>query len=122
MSDIDPDKIIDLGKTHDEEFGLNEPENDKVFYPHLRLDAGIIPGDIGSDMFLKVLVKKTSIDIAENGGNEGFEIRNMRIIGHADGNTDHNSDHGSDHNSGDDFDKAVEIVIEKKIKIQPEEK
>ena len=76
MSDIDSDKIIDLGKTHDEEFGISETSEDKIFYPTMNLDAGIIPGDVGSEMFLKVLVKKVSSDISEDGGNERFEIRN----------------------------------------------
>jgi len=109
--DIDPDKIIDLGKSRDEEFGSPSSEENKVFFPTMGLDVGMIPGEVGSKMFLKVMVRKVSSDIEHD--NERFEIQNMRVLGSAD----------SDHKEAEadmNFDRAVEIVIEKKIKIQPE--
>ena len=74
--DIDPDKIIDLGKSRDNDFpSITSEEKDKVFFPTMNLDIGMIPGEVGSRMFLKVMVRKVSSDIEHN--DERFEIQNM---------------------------------------------
>ena len=104
---IDPDKIIDLGKSSDEEFNIGSEDKNKVFFPTLNLDMGVIPGEMGSKMFLKVMVKKVSADLSND--DERFEIQNMRVLGSADDNVVEDKM---------TIDKALEIVEEKKITIK----
>ena len=105
MATIDPDKIINLGKSPDEEF--NGPEESKVFFPGMSLDAGMIPGEVGTKMFLKVMVEKTSA--SKSPGKDHFDLQSMRILGLAE-----------EPKEKMDIDKALEIVIaEKRIVAEP---
>jgi len=110
MADIDPDIIIDLGKTRQQE--LNDPAKkemffpatEKVFFPGMSLEAGLIPGEVGTKTFLKVMVEKTSA--SKKPGKDNFDIMNMRILGSADKKKAKAKDQT--------FDESLEIVIQKK--------
>ena len=112
--DFDSDKIIDLGKPRKEEFSSHERDDDEIFFPTISLDMDMIPGEVGKSMFVKILLRKVSSDIEHD--NERFEMQNMRILGSVD---DDESEEKL--TPGEGFDKAIEIVMEKKIKITPEE-
>jgi len=100
MADIDPNEIIDLGKSRDEEFDSPEEKN-RVFFPGMSLDAGLIPGEVGSKTFIKVLVEKTSASKTR----DGFDMMNMRVLGSADKKVKVKKQ---------SFDDAIEIVIKNK--------
>ena len=56
--EFDPEKILDLGKpSGGKAIGAtpSEPEEDKIFFPTMSLDMGMIPGEVGKQMFVKML-------------------------------------------------------------------
>lgn len=77
----DPDKVFDLGETRDEAFGFSEDEKDEIIFPSVRLPKGMLPGEVGSEWFVKMKVIKTGSNL--NSDKDDVDIMNMRVLGSA---------------------------------------
>jgi len=76
---FDPTEIIDLGKPRGEEFPSMDEEEDKIFFPSMFIDKGIIPGEVGSEWFIKVKVQKTGSNL--NSKKEDFDLQAIKVLG-----------------------------------------